>query len=107
MHLFKFFVDESGWLSMQYKLSPINSLWSPKDGLMIWLRKVDAAGHLKLLVGIPNLIPFCPIWGNDELRAIEKERFISIDISKYVDSSKLGMLKDDSYVRLMGLYVNY
>ncbi len=32
MHLFQFFVDEVWWLVMQYKVSPINVLWSPKDG---------------------------------------------------------------------------
>jgi hypothetical protein len=31
-----------------------------------------------------NYIPFHPIWGNDELRAREKERFISNMISKYI-----------------------
>jgi hypothetical protein len=58
-------------------------------------------------MGILNPVPFHPIWGNDELRAVEKERFINNDISKYVDFRKLGMLKDNSYLRLMGLYVNY
>ncbi len=33
MHLFQFFVDSSRWLVMQYKVSPTNSIWSPKDGL--------------------------------------------------------------------------
>jgi len=36
-------------------------------------------------MGILNPVPFHPIWGNDELRAVEKERFINNDISKYVD----------------------
>jgi hypothetical protein len=35
MHLFRFFVDEVWWLVMQYKVSPIDVLWSPKDGLAI------------------------------------------------------------------------
>jgi hypothetical protein len=51
-------------------------------------------------MGLPNLIPFRPIWGNHELRANEKERFINTGISKYIEFWKLGMLKDDSYFRL-------
>jgi hypothetical protein len=54
-----------------------------------------------------NPIPFCLIWGNDELRAGEKERFISSGISKYIEFWKLGMLKDDLYSRVMGPYVKY
>jgi hypothetical protein len=39
MDLFRFFVDEVGWLVMQYKISPVDVLWSPKDGLTIRLWK--------------------------------------------------------------------
>jgi hypothetical protein len=56
---------------------------------------------------VPNLVPFCPIWGIDGMKACEKESFISSRISKYVDFWKLGMLKDDLYARIMGLYVKY
>jgi hypothetical protein len=35
MHLFKIFMDEVGWLVMQYKMFPTNALWSLKDGLAI------------------------------------------------------------------------
>jgi hypothetical protein len=37
MHLFQFFVDSSWWLVMQHKVSPIDSIWNPKDGLTIIL----------------------------------------------------------------------
>ncbi len=77
MHLFWVFVDEVGWLMMQYKIFPTDVLWSPKDGLAIWLWKEDGTGWPKLQVGVPNLVAFRPIWGNDELRVGEKERFIS------------------------------
>ncbi len=59
------------------------------------------------MAGVPNPIPFHSIWGIDELRAYEKERFISSRISKYVEFWKLGMSKDDSYARIMGHYVKY
>jgi hypothetical protein len=35
-------------------------------------------------MGVSNLVPFCPIWGNDELKAREKEKFINSRISKYI-----------------------
>jgi hypothetical protein len=44
-----------------------------------------------------NLVPSHPIWGNDELRVGEKERFIGSRILKYIQFWKLGMLKDNSY----------
>ncbi len=58
-------------------------------------------------MGVSNPIPFRPIWGNDELRVGEKEMFISSRISKYIEFWKLGMLNDDFYSRVMGLYVKY
>ncbi len=74
VHLFHFFVDKVGWPMIQYKISATNVLWSPKDGLTIRLWKEDGTGWSKLLVGVSNLVPFCSIWGNDELKVGEKER---------------------------------
>jgi hypothetical protein len=59
------------------------------------------------LARVLNPIPFCPIWGNDELKASEKERFISSEILKYTEFWKLGMSKDDLYFRVMSPYVKY
>ncbi len=81
--MFRFFVDEVGWPVMQYKISPTNVLWSLKDGPTIQLWKEDGIGWPKLLMEVSNLVPFCLIWGNDELRACEKEMFINRGISKY------------------------
>jgi hypothetical protein len=61
----------------------------------------------KTINGVLNPIPFHLIWGNDELRVGEKERFISSWISKYIKFWKLGMLKDDLYFRVMDPYVKY
>jgi hypothetical protein len=69
---------------MQYKISPTNALWSPKDDPTIQLWKEDGTGRPKLLVGVLNLVPFCLIWGNDELKVGEKEGFINSKISKYI-----------------------
>jgi hypothetical protein len=49
------------------------------------LWKEDGTRQPKLLVGVSNPIPFCLIWGNDELRVGEKERFISSEILKYIE----------------------
>jgi hypothetical protein len=58
-------------------------------------------------VGVLNPVPFHLIWGNDELKACEKERFINSKILKYIEFPKLGMLNDDSYSKVMGPYVKY
>jgi hypothetical protein len=58
-------------------------LWSPKDGLAIQLWREDGIRWPKLLARVPNPIPFCSMWGNDELKVDVKERFISNDILKY------------------------
>jgi hypothetical protein len=71
------------------------------------LWKEDVVGWAKLLARVSNLVPFCLIWGIDELKASEKERFVNIGISKYTEFWKLGMWKDDSYFRVMGHYVKY
>ncbi len=96
MHLFRFFVGEVGWPMMQYKVSPTDALWSPKGGPTIRLWKEDGTGRAKLLAKVPNLVPFCPIWGNDEQGVGEEERFIGNKISKYIEFWKLGMSKDNS-----------
>jgi hypothetical protein len=92
---------------VQYKVSLINVLWSPKDGLTIQLWKEDGTGWPKLSMGVSNPISFRSIWGNYELKACEKEMFINIGISKYIEFWKLGMLKDDLYSRDTSLYVKY
>jgi hypothetical protein len=64
----------------------------------------DGIGRPKLPIGVSNLVPFCPIWGNDELRASEKERFISSGILKYIELWKIGMSKDNLYSKVMGSF---
>jgi hypothetical protein len=57
-------------------------------------------------VGVLKFVPFRPILGIDELRVGEKKRFIN-RILKYIEFWKLGMLKDDSYFKVMGPYGKY
>jgi hypothetical protein len=68
---------------------------------------LDDQGHPKLPRGIPKPIPFHPIWGNDVLKSIEKERFINVGISKYLNFWKFNILKDEMYVRVMKPYIDY
>jgi hypothetical protein len=72
MHLFRFFVDFSSWLVMQYKVSPIDLVWSPIDGPLIRLWKVNPNGSPKLLTRVPSLVLYCPIWGNNASRSMGK-----------------------------------
>jgi len=98
-------MDEVRWLVMQYKVSFIDVLLSPKDGLTIQLWKKDGTRWAKLLAGVSNLVPFRMIWGNDELRVSDKERFISSGILKYIEFWKLEMSKENSYSRVVGPYM--
>jgi len=85
MHLFRFIINLLGWLMMQYKVSPIDPIRSLIDGPLIRLWKVNPNGSPKLHVRVPSLVLYCPIWGNDASRSMEKKKFISFRLSKYVD----------------------
>ena len=65
MHLFKFYVDEEGWLVMRFKELAIHSHWLPRDkpGIRLW--KEDADGKLMIPSGLPNPVPFRRLWGNE------------------------------------------
>jgi hypothetical protein len=52
------------------------------DGLAIQLWKFNYQSCPKLPSGVPNLVPFHPIWGNDASKSIEKKKFINNGISK-------------------------
>lgn len=39
--------------------------------------------------------------------SIEKEIFISSDISKYLEFWMLNIVKDDMYAKAMGFYIDY
>ncbi len=71
--------------------------------MTIRLWKQDGIEWPKLVLTVSNPVPCRLIWGNDELRADEKERFISSGILKYIELWKLEMSKDDSYSRVMVL----
>jgi hypothetical protein len=92
---------------MQYKVSPTNPIWSPIDGSPIKLWKANPNGSLKLLTKVPSPVPYCPIWGNDALRLMDKEKFINSGLSKYMDFWKVGIAQNSIYEMKMKLYVEY
>jgi hypothetical protein len=74
---------------MQYKVSPKDHVWSPIDGPLVILWKANRNGSPKLPNIVPRPILYRPIWSNDALRLVEKEKFLSFRLSKYVDFWKV------------------
>jgi hypothetical protein len=70
---------------MKYKVSPIDSVWSPIDGPLIKLWKVNPDGSPKLPTKVPSPIPYHLIWGNDVFKFVKREKFISVGLFKYVE----------------------
>jgi hypothetical protein len=60
-----------------------------------------------LPIRIPSLAPYCPIWGDDMSRLVEKEKFINVGLSKYVDLWKVEIAQNLKYEMKMKLYVEY
>jgi hypothetical protein len=56
---------------------------------------------------VPSLVPYQPIWGNDVSRSLEREKFISVGLSKYMDFWKVGIAQSSTYEIKMKLYVEY
>jgi hypothetical protein len=78
---------------MQYKVSPTNLVWSLIDGLPIRLWKANIGGSPKLPIGVPSLVLYRPIWGNDALRSVEREKFINYGLSKLWISGRWALHK--------------
>jgi hypothetical protein len=70
---------------MQYKVSPIDIIWSPTKGPPIQLWKANVDGCPKLLTGVPNPVPYRRIWCHDVVRPVEREKFINVGLFKYVE----------------------
>jgi hypothetical protein len=95
-------VDEVRWLVMQYKVSPTDVLWSPKDGLAIWLWKEDGTWQPILVARVLNPIPFCPIWRNDDLKAGETKRLLVVRFWNILNFGSLGCQRT---IRILELWV--
>jgi hypothetical protein len=70
---------------MQYKVSPIDSVWSSLEGPPIQLWKANADGFPKLPTWVPSPISYHPIWGHDAMRSVGREKFINVKLSKYME----------------------
>jgi hypothetical protein len=67
-------------------------VWSPIDGPLIRLWKANPDGSPNLPIGVPNLVQYHPIWGDDASRLVERIFFISSKPFKYVDFWKVGIV---------------
>jgi hypothetical protein len=76
-----------------------------RQAIRLW--KSHDEGQPKLPNGVSKPIPFCPIWGNDVTKAMEKENFITARILKYLEFWNLNMSKDPKYVDMMKPYNDY
>jgi hypothetical protein len=54
-----------------------------------------------------KLVPFHPSWGNDATKVVEKQIFIIVGISKYLEFWNLNMSRDPKYDNLMKPYIEY
>jgi hypothetical protein len=90
-----------------YKVSSIDNVWSLTNGLPIKLWKCNLDGSPKLPIGVPSPIPHHPIWGSDALRSMEKEKFINVGLSKYVEFWKQGIEQNAFFPMKMALYIEY
>jgi hypothetical protein len=52
---------------------------------LIQLWKVNVDGSPKLPTRVLNPIPYRPILGHDVVRLVEKENFMNVKLSKYVE----------------------
>jgi hypothetical protein len=65
--------------------SSTNNIWSPIEAPPIQLWKANVDGSPKLPIIVPHLVPYHPIWGQDVMRLVEREKFINAQLSKYVE----------------------
>jgi hypothetical protein len=107
MHIFKFFADSMGWPVMQYNVSPTNLVRSPADVPPIRLWKTNPDGSPMLPTSMLSLIIYCPIWGIDPSKFVERQKFISASLPKYVDFWKVGIARNVTYEMKMAPYVEY
>ncbi len=92
---------------MEYKVSPINLVWSSIDVPLIRLWKVNPNGSPKLHIRVLTPVPYRPICSNDVSRSVERKKFISARFSKYMDFWKVGIAQSSTYEMKMKSYVEY
>jgi len=70
---------------IQYKITLTDNIWRPTERLLIQSWKVNSNGFPKLPTGVLSLIPYHPISCHDVVRLVEREKFISVRLSKYME----------------------
>jgi hypothetical protein len=78
---------------------------------LIKLWKTNPNGSPKLFTIILSPVLYHPIWGNDALKLVEREKIIISRLSKYLDIWKVGKLckfhiqnEDETVCGILGRY---
>ncbi len=77
------------------------------EGPPIQLCKTNFDGSPKLPIGVHNPIPYRPSRGHDVMRSVDKETFISVWLSKYVELWKQDIEQNAPYTMKMSMNVDY
>jgi hypothetical protein len=121
MHLFKFYVDESGWPVMRFKEFAVDQHWLPRNKPAIRLFKADADGNPKIPSGIPNPVPFKNLWGGEIVAStgnqdkareqvsknLVKKSFLKGGIQGYIEFWERGMLECSGFRKDFPPYIDY
>jgi len=59
--------------------------------------KPNPNGSPNLLMNVPSLAPYCAIWDIDPLKFVERQKLISVELSKYVDFWKVSIAQSATY----------
>jgi hypothetical protein len=73
--------------------------------MRLW--KANPNNSPKLLTKVLSHVLYCPIWGDDALRLVKREKFINSKLSKYMDFWKVGIAQSSTYEMKMRPYVEY
>ncbi len=92
---------------MLYKISPTYNVCSPMDAPPIKCWKINPNGSPKLPIRILNLVPYCLILSHDALKSVEREKFINVELSKYMEFWKQSIEQNATYKMKMIPYVEY
>jgi hypothetical protein len=81
------------WQPQGSSLVYVTPNWSTQPYIifLIQLWQADDLSYPKLPQGLPNHVPFHPIWGNDPTKSINKDTIINGGLFKYVEFWKMGM----------------
>ncbi len=79
----------------------------PWMGLQSNYGKLIPMDHQSVPIIILSLVPYCPILGHDTFKFVEREKFINVELSKYMDFWKQSIEQNATYKMKMIPYVEY